>query len=65
MGLVIVIMKKMCGRQKDGGASWILVTFRAGWTGKKSLHLGFLPIAPPSEDDALVDSSATMGLVSR
>ena len=29
----------------DGGASWILVTSRAGWTGKKIIHFcNSLPI---------------------
>ena len=31
----------------NGGASWILVTSSAGWTGKKILHLSnSLPILP-------------------
>ena len=40
----------------DGGASWILVTSSAGWTGKKILHLSnSLPILPSlGEDAALV-----------
>ena len=34
----------------DGGASWILVTSSAGWTGKKIIHLSnSLPILPPWE----------------
>ena len=39
----------------NGGASWILVTFIAGWTGKKILHLSnSLPILPSLGEDALV-----------
>ena len=39
----------------DGGASWILVTSSAGWTGKKILHLrNSLPILPSLGEDALV-----------
>ena len=39
----------------DGGASWILVTSSAGWTGKKILHLSnSLPILPSLGEDALV-----------
>ena len=40
----------------DGGASWILVTSSAGWTGKKILHLSnSLPILPSlGEDTPLV-----------
>ena len=39
----------------NGGASWILVTSSAGWTGKKILHLSnSLPILPFLGEDALV-----------
>ena len=39
----------------DGGASWILVTSSAGWTGKKIIHLSnSLPILPSLGEDALV-----------
>ena len=39
----------------DGGASWILVTSSAGWTGKKILHLSnSLPLLPSLGEDALV-----------
>ena len=41
----------------DGGASWILVTSSAGWTGKKIIHLSLsnsLPILPSLGEDALV-----------
>ena len=39
----------------DGGASWILVTSSAGWTGKKIIHLSnSLPILPFLGEDALV-----------
>ena len=41
----------------DGGASWILVTSLAGWTGKKIIHLSLsnsLPILPSLGEDALV-----------
>ena len=39
----------------NGGASWILVTSSAGWTGKKILHLSnSLPILPSLGEDALV-----------
>ena len=39
----------------DGGASWILVTSSAGWTGKKITHLSnSLPILPSMGEDALV-----------
>ena len=39
----------------DGGATWILVTSSAGWTGKKILHLSnSLPILPSLGEDALV-----------
>ena len=39
----------------DGGASWILVTSSAGWTGKKIIHLSHsLPIVPSLGEDALV-----------
>ena len=52
----------------DGGASWILVTSSAGWTGKKILHLSnSLPILPSLGEDALVidaTSTATVCLVS-
>ena len=38
----------------DGGASWILVTSSAGWTGKKIIHLSnSLPILPSLGEDAL------------
>ena len=44
----------------DGGASWILVTSSAGWTGKKIFHLSnSLPLLPSLGDDILVDSTAT------
>ena len=37
----------------DGGASWILVTSSAGWTGKKIIHLSnSLPILPSLGEDA-------------
>jgi hypothetical protein len=38
----------------DGGVSWIVVTWSAGWTGKKILHLSnsLQPILPSlGEDD--------------
>ena len=39
----------------DGGASWILVTSSAGWTGKKIIHrTNSLPILPSLGEDALV-----------
>ena len=41
----------------NGGASWILVTSNAGWTGKKIIHLSLsnsLPILPSLGEDALV-----------
>ena len=39
----------------NGGASWILVTSSAGWTGKKILYLSnSLPILPSLGEDALV-----------
>ena len=39
----------------DGGASWILVTSSAGWTGKKIILLSnSLPILPSLGEDALV-----------
>ena len=39
----------------NGGASWILVTSSAGWTGKKIIHLSnSLPILPSLGEDALV-----------
>ena len=39
----------------DGGASWILVTSSAGWTGKKIIHLSnSLPILLSLGEDALV-----------
>ena len=41
----------------NGGASWILVTSSAGWTGKKIIHLSLsnsLPILPSLGEDALV-----------
>ena len=49
------------GRKNDvwktvnGGASWILVTSSAGWTGKKILQLSnSLPLLPSLGEDALV-----------
>ena len=39
----------------DGGASWILVTSSAGWTGKKIIHLSLcnsLPILPSLGEEA-------------
>ena len=37
------------------GASWILVTSSAGWTGKKIIHLSnSLPILPFLGEDAVV-----------
>jgi hypothetical protein len=49
----------------DGGASWILVTSSAGWTGKKILHSSnSLPILPSLKEDARgPTSTATLGLV--
>ena len=39
----------------DGGASWILVTSSAPWTGKKIIHLSnSLPIPPCLGEDAPV-----------
>ena len=39
----------------DGGASWILVTSRAGWSGKKIIPLSnSLPLLPSLGEDALV-----------
>ena len=39
----------------DGGASWILVTSSARWTGKKIIQLSnSLPILPSLGEDALV-----------
>ena len=39
----------------NGGASWILVTSSAGWTGKKIIELSnSLPILPFLGEDALV-----------
>ena len=36
----------------NGGASWILVTSSAGWTGKKILHLSnSLPLLPSLGED--------------
>ena len=44
----------------NGGASWIVVTSSAGWTGKKILHLSnSLPLLPSLGDNILVDSTAT------
>ena len=39
----------------NGGASWILVTSSAGWTGKKIRNLSnSLPVLPSLGEDALV-----------
>ena len=39
----------------DGGASWILVTSSAGWTGKKIIHISnSVPILPSLGEDALL-----------
>ena len=45
--------KNDVGKTVNGGASWILVTSSAGWTGKKILHLSHsLPILPSLVGDA-------------
>ncbi len=48
----------------DGGVSWIVVTWSAGWTGKKILHLSnsLQPILPSLGEDVIVDA-ATVCLV--
>ena len=47
--------KKDVWKTVNGGASWILVTSSAGWTGKKIIHLSnSLPILPSLGEDALV-----------
>ena len=39
----------------DGGASWIMVTSSAGWSGKNIIHLSnSLPFLPSLGEDALV-----------
>ena len=58
----VLVMGGHCGslendvwKTVNGGASWILVTSSAGWTGKKIIHLSnSLPILPSLGEDALV-----------
>ena len=59
-GIVAGVFKNDVWKTVNGGASWILVTSSAGWTGKKILHLSnSLPLLPSLGDDILVDSTAT------
>jgi hypothetical protein len=49
----------------DDGASWILVTSSAGWTGKEINHLSnSLPILPSPREKILLGATATVCLVS-
>ena len=55
MGGTVGNLKNDVWKTVDGGASWILVTSSAGWTGKKIIHLSnSLPIFPSLGEDALV-----------
>jgi hypothetical protein len=48
----------------NGGASWILVTSSAGWTGKKILHLSTRCLSSPPREKRLVDGICTVECVS-